>query len=85
MILIVNNIWLTWKLVCMLRSYKTCNLTMRFLKYELKNKLGGVTLLKVTLGVTWTQSNQKNIRITLEIQTILQKNLQTADVVSDYW
>ena len=24
-------------------------------------------------------------RIMLEIQTILQKNLQTADVASDYW
>ena len=44
----------------MLRLCKTCNPTVRFLKYELKNKLlGGVTLLKVTLGVTWTQSNQK--------------------------
>ena len=29
---------------------------VRFLKYEFDNKLlGGVTLLKVTLGVIWTQ------------------------------
>ena len=27
----------------------------------------------------------KSTRIMLDIQTILQKNLQTADVVSDYW
>ena len=28
---------------------------------------------------------KKDLRIMLEIQTILQKNLQTADVMSDYW
>ena len=50
-----NNIRLAWKLVCMLSTYKTCNSTMRFLKYEFNNKLlNGVTLLRVTLGVTWT-------------------------------
>ena len=37
-------------------TYKTCNLTMRFSKYEFNNKLlGGVTLLRVTPSVTWTQ------------------------------
>ena len=40
----------------MLRTYKTCNPIVRFPKYELNNKLlGGVTLLRVTLGVTWTE------------------------------
>ena len=52
----VNYIRLAWKLVCMLRTYKTCNSTVRFSKYEFNNKLlGGVTLLRVILGVTWTQ------------------------------
>ena len=37
-------------------TYKTCNLTMRFSKYEFNNKLlGGVTLLRVTPSITWTQ------------------------------
>ena len=52
----VNNIRLTWKLVCMLRINRTCNLTVRFIKYEFNNNLlGGVILLRVTLNVTWTQ------------------------------
>ena len=51
--LIVNNIWLTWKLSCMLRPYRTSNLMMRFSKYEFNNKLlDSVTLLKLTLGVS---------------------------------
>ena len=51
---IVNNIQLTR----ILKTYKTCNLTVRFSKYEFYNKLlKGVTLLKVTSGVTWTQPN----------------------------
>ena len=37
----------------MLRLCKTCNPTVRFLKYELKNKLlNSVVLLKVTPDVT---------------------------------
>ena len=52
----VNNIQLTWKLAWMLRTYRTYNLMVRFSKYEFYNKLlGGVTLLRVTLCVTWTQ------------------------------
>ena len=52
----VNNIQLTWKLAWMLKTYKTCNSTVRFSKYEFYNKLlSGVTLLRVTPGVTWTQ------------------------------
>ena len=45
----INNIWLTWKLACMLRTYKTCDPMVRFSKCEFNNKLlGGVTLLRVT-------------------------------------
>ena len=52
----VNNIQLTWKLVKMLRTYRICNWTVGISKYEFYNKLlGGVTLLRVTSGVTWTQ------------------------------
>ena len=37
----------------MLRTYRTCNLTTRFSKYEINYKLlGGITLLRVTPGVT---------------------------------
>ena len=37
----------------MLKTYRTCNSTVRFLNFEFYKKLlGGVTLLKVTLGVT---------------------------------
>ena len=54
---IVNNNQLTWKLVWMLRTYRTCNLTMEFSKYEFYKKLlSDITLFRVTLGVTWTQS-----------------------------
>ena len=46
---IVNNIQLTWKLARMLRTYKICNPTVGFSKYEFNNKLlGSVTLLRVT-------------------------------------
>ena len=45
----VNNIQLTW----MLRTYKTYNLIVGFLKFELYIKLlGSVTLLRVTPNVT---------------------------------
>ena len=41
----------------MLRTYRTCNPTVRFSKYEFNNKLSGsVTLLRITSCVTWTQS-----------------------------
>ena len=37
----------------MLKTYRTCNLTIGFSKYEFNNKLlGGVTFFRVTLGVT---------------------------------
>ena len=40
----------------MLRTYKKCNLTVGFVKYEFNNKLlGGVTFFRVTLGATSAQ------------------------------
>ena len=52
----VNNIQLTWKSALMLKTYRTCNSTVEFSKYELYNKLlVGVTLFRITLGITWTQ------------------------------
>ena len=52
----VNNTWLAWKLACMLRTYRTCNPTVEFTKYEFNNKLlGGVTFFRVLSSVTWTQ------------------------------
>ena len=47
---------MTWKLARMLKTYKTCNLIVGFSKYEFYYKLlGGLTLLRVTPGVTWIQ------------------------------
>ena len=37
----VNNIQLTEKLAQMLRTYRTCNSTVRFSKYKFYNKLLG--------------------------------------------
>ena len=44
------------KLTCMLRTYRTYNPTVGFLKYEFNNKLlVGVTFFRVASDVTWTQ------------------------------
>ena len=52
----VNNIQLTWKLAWMLRKYRTCNPAVGFSKHEFYNKLlGGISLLRVTPSVIWTQ------------------------------
>ena len=52
----INNIQLTWKLIWMLKTFRTYNSTVEFSKYEFYNKLlGDVILLRVTLGVTWTR------------------------------
>ena len=51
----VNYIRLAWKFVCMVRTYRTCNSTVEFSKYEFNKLLGGITLNRVTLSVTWTQ------------------------------
>ena len=58
----VNNIQLTWKLACMLRTYWTCNSAVGFSKYEFYNKLlGGVTFLKVKPSVTLNNITLLNI------------------------
>ena len=47
---------MTWKLAWMLKIYITCNLTVRFSKYKLYNKLlGSVILFRVIPSVTWIQ------------------------------
>ena len=52
----VNYIWLAWNLACMLRTYRICNSTVEFSKYEFNNKLlSDVTLFRFTLSVTWTK------------------------------
>ena len=49
----VNYTRFTWKLACMLRTYRKCNPTVGLSKYELNNKLlVGVTFFRVTSGVT---------------------------------
>ena len=57
----------------MLKTYKTCNPMVRFLKYEFNNKLlGGVTLLRsVISSVTWTQHIYIYIYIYIYILIIL--------------
>ena len=58
----VNNIQLIWQLAWMLRTYRTCDLTLRFSKYEFYNKLfGDVTLFRVTQGVTLNNVTPLNI------------------------
>ena len=52
----VNYTWLAWKLACTLRTYRACNSTVGFSKYEFNNKLlDGVTVFRVTSDVTRTQ------------------------------
>ena len=52
----VNYILLSWKLACMLRTFRRCNPTVGFSKYEFNYKLlGGVIFFRVTLGVTWNE------------------------------
>ena len=52
----VNYIWLRWKSACMLKTYRTCDPTVEFSKYEFNNKLlVGVTFFRVTSTVTLTQ------------------------------
>ena len=50
----VNNIRLAWKFAYMLKTYRTCNPTIKFPKYEFNNKLlDGITLFRVIPDVTW--------------------------------
>ena len=53
---IVNYIRLAWKLACMLRTYRTCNPTVGFSKYEFNNKLlDDVIFFRITSSVIWSQ------------------------------
>ena len=57
----VNNIQLTW----MLRTYRTCNSTVRFSKYEFYNKLmDDIILFRVT-GITWSFNTHKHLERTI--------------------
>ena len=60
----VNNYWVTWILVCMLRTYRIYNLTMKFLKYEFNNKLlGGVIIYKTLLCLKYFHNTfTKNLK-----------------------
>ena len=47
---------MAWKFASMLKTYRTCNPTVGFSKYEFNNKLlGGVTFFRVMLSVIGTQ------------------------------
>ena len=47
---------MAWKLACMLRTYRKCDPTVGFSKYEFNNKLSvSVTFFRITSSVTWTQ------------------------------
>ena len=47
---------MTWKLACMLRTYRAYNPTVGFSKYDINDKLlGGVTFFRITSDVTWTK------------------------------
>ena len=47
---------MAWILVCILRTYRPYNPTVKFLKYEFNNKLlNGVILFRITSSVTWIQ------------------------------
>ena len=49
----VNNNWLTWILIYMLRTYRTYNSIMKILIYEFNNKLlDSVILLRIRPGET---------------------------------
>ena len=84
----VNNIQLTWKLAWLLRAYKTCNSTVRFSKYEFHNKLlGGVTLFRVILCITWIQHTHTHTYIYIDSHSSLGIRNTTsscAKVVSGY-
>ena len=49
----VNYTQLAWKLAYMLKTYRTCNPTVGFTKYEFSNKLlSGITFFRVLSSVT---------------------------------
>ena len=74
----VNYIQFTWKLACMLITYRNCNPTVRFSKYKFNNNLlGGVTFFRVTLGVTWTQPYISKFDVNFDKSTVRLHYLHT--------
>ena len=67
----VKYSWLAWKLVCMLRTYRTCNHIVGFSKYEFNNKfLVGVTFFRVISGAIWTQPYISYFNVNFDKYTI---------------
>ena len=83
---IVNYIRLAWNLACMLRIYRTCNSMVGFSKYEFNNKLlGCVTLLRVTLSITWAQpSLSLSLYIYIYIKDKMTKYLLAKKMMKNY-
>ena len=53
---------MTWKLACILRTYRICTSTVGFSKYEFNNKLlSDVILLKVIPSITLSKVTLHNI------------------------
>ena len=47
-------------MTCILRTYRPCNLTIGFSKYEFnKNLLSNVTFIRVTSSVTWIRERER--------------------------
>ena len=81
----VNYIQLVWKLVCMLRPYRTCNPTVGFSKYEFNNKsLGGVIFFWVTSSVTWTQPYIFHFDVNFDKSTVRLHYLYTFFVITKF-
>ena len=76
---------MAWKLVCMLRPYRTCNPIVGFSKYEFNNKLlGGVTFFWVTSGITWTQPYIFQFDVNFDKSTIRLHYLHTFFVITKF-
>ena len=67
---IVNYIWFTWKLACILRIYRKCDPTIGFSKYEFNKLLVGVTFFRVTSIVTWTKPIISQFNVNFDKSTV---------------
>ena len=76
---------MVWKLVCILRPYRTCNPTVGFSKYEFNNKsLGGVIFFWVTSSVTWTQPYIFQFDVNFDKSTVRLHYLHTFFVITKF-
>ena len=79
------------KLALTLKTYRTCNSTVEFSKYELYNKLlVGVTLFRITLGITWTQPIYTHmhlhiILLLLKKTTLFVNNIIETNSITSFW